>query len=944
MKFTKPITFLFFFSLALFSCQRQGTLKASKTAKQDFQVDFEKFTLANGLTVVFHVDKSDPVVAVALTSHVGSAREKEGRTGFAHLFEHLLFLESENLGKGGLDKMSARIGGSGANGSTSRDRTNYYQTVPNDALEKMIWAEADKLGFFINTVTEQVLAKEKQVVKNEKRQSYDNAPYGNTSYVIDQNLYPKDHPYHWQVIGSLEDLQNATLADVKEFYRRWYVPNNVTLVVSGDFEPGQAKAWVEKYFGEIKKGEKIPALEKKPVVLSQTKSLYHEDNFARLPELTMAWPSVYTYHKDSYALRTLATLLADGKKAPFNKLIVDEKQLAGRVNMYQNSAELAGQFMLSIRGYEKVDLNLIHAAVQEAFQRFEQEGFSDDDLNRIKTSQEVSFYNGLSSVQGKGFQLAQYQIFAGDPGFISKDIQNMLSVTRDDVMRVYQQYIKGKPYVVTSFVPKGQVNLALKGAQKASVVEEKIVEGAEEKFDASAKADYPRTPSRFDRTVEPPYGKAPETRVPNVWEKKSENGLKTLGITDREVPLVMFNLRMNGGLLLEDSSKVGVSNLLSELLLKGTKNKTTEQLEEAMDALGASISISANEESFTISGRTLARNYLPTMALVQEILLEPRWDEQEFKLAKQRVESQIKQQKANPNSIADNSFKKILYGKDNILSRNLLGTEASLKAITLTDLQQYYAANLSPSVATFQVVGAVDQQEVATSLAGLNQNWKVKTVRMPQFPSPPAPSASQVYFYDVPGAKQSVLRFGYLALPVTHKDFYPAQVMNYILGGGGFASQLTQQLREGKGYTYGIGSSFSGSNVPGPFVIQSGVRSNVTYESADLIKQILQNFGPAYSAQDLEVTKGFLIKSNARAFETMGAKLNLLHNISAYGLPYDYAKGREALVQEMTLDRIKALAQQYVNPNKMYYLVVGDAATQLQKLEQLGFGKPILLK
>ena len=228
-----------------------------------FKIPFEKFTLPNGLQVIFHIDRSDPVVAVSLTAHVGSAREKEGRTGFAHLFEHLLFLESENLGKGGLDKMSSRIGGSGANGSTSRDRTNYLQTVPNDALEKMLWAEADKLGWFINTVTEPVLAKEKQVVKNEKRQGVDNVPYGHNSYVIDKHLYPADHPYNWQVIGSLEDLQNASLDYVKEFFRRWYVPNNVTLVVAGDFDPVQAKKWVNKYFAEIKRGEDVNDMPKR---------------------------------------------------------------------------------------------------------------------------------------------------------------------------------------------------------------------------------------------------------------------------------------------------------------------------------------------------------------------------------------------------------------------------------------------------------------------------------------------------------------------------------------------------------------------------------------------------------------------------------------------------------------------------------------------------------
>src|SRR5262245_13275004 len=266
-----------------------------------FKIPCEKFTLPNGLQVIFHIDKSDPVVAVSLTAHVGSARETEGRTGFAHLFEHLLFLESENLGKGGLDKLTARIGGSGANGSTNRDRTNYLQTVPNDALEKMLWAEADKLGWFINTVTDLVLAKEKQVVKNEKRQGVDNVPYGHNFYVIDKNLYPEDHPYNWQVIGSLEDLQNASLDYVKEFFRRWYVPNNVTLVVAGDFDPVLAKKWVTKYFAEIKRGEEVKNMEKRPGFVAETVKLYHEDNFARLPQLTLAWPTVEQYHPDSYA-------------------------------------------------------------------------------------------------------------------------------------------------------------------------------------------------------------------------------------------------------------------------------------------------------------------------------------------------------------------------------------------------------------------------------------------------------------------------------------------------------------------------------------------------------------------------------------------------------------------------------------------------------------------
>src|SRR6056297_1103787 len=469
-------SFLLIGTFLLISCSQQK--------QTEFSVDYEKFTLDNGLEVIFHKDDSDPVTAVALTFHVGSAREIEGRTGFAHLFEHLLFLESENLGKGGLDEMSSRIGGSGANGSTSRDRTNYFQTVPNDALEKMIWAEADKLGYFINTVTEAVLAKEKQVVKNEKRQGVDNQPYGHASYVVDKNLYPEGHPYSWQVIGSLEDLQNATLQDVKNFYNRWYVPNNATLVIAGDFDSDQAREWVEKYFSEIPRGEEIEPMADQPSNLQETKKLYYEDNFARLPELRMVWPGVDLYHDDAYALDILTQLLSDGKKAPLYQVLVEDKELTSGVFMRSGNSEIAGDVILITCAYPGTDLNNVKAAVDEAFTRFEEEGFTDDDLNRIKAGIETGFYNGLSSVLGKAFQLAQYNIFAGDPGYINEDIQKTLAVTKEDVIRVYEQYVKDEPFVATSFVPQGQPGLMLNNSVEADIEEEQIVaEGRGEQFE-----------------------------------------------------------------------------------------------------------------------------------------------------------------------------------------------------------------------------------------------------------------------------------------------------------------------------------------------------------------------------------------------------------------------------------------------------------------------------
>lgn len=917
----------------------------TETNKKDtsLNVSFEKFTLDNGLEVIFHKDYSDPVVAVELMVHVGSAREIEGRTGFAHLFEHLLFLESENLGKGGLDKMSARIGGSGANGSTSRDRTNYLQTVPNDALEKMIWAEADKLGWFINTVTEPVLAKEKQVVKNEKRQRVDNAPYGFNQQIIDRNLYPKDHPYNWQVIGSLEHLQNATLDDVKTFFKKWYVPNNATLVLSGDFDSKQAKEWVHKYFDEIPKGKDIAPLVKRAGNVKESTFLYYEDNFARLPMLTFAWPTVELYHKDSYALNILTQYLSQGKKAPLNKVLVDDLKLTSSTSMWNWSSELAGQMQLSARGFNNVDLNEINQGIKTAFEKFEKEGISDKDLNRIKAGLETRFYNRLSSVLGKGTTLASYNTYAGDPGFINKEIGITLGVTKDDIMRVYNTYIKDKNYIATSFVPKGMAKLAIKGSKEAIIKEEKIIQGAEEKFDPKIAAKYEKTPSKIDRATEPPYGKSPSLSTPNVWKNELSNGIKVFGIENSEVPLVRFNLVIDGGQLLENMDKLGVANLTARLMNRGTKNKTAAELQDAIQELGASISIYATKENITISGNTLAKNYTKTLALVEELLLEPRWDATEFELLKKSVVGNLRQQQASPTSITQNVYNELIYGKENIRSKNTLGTIESVGKITLDDLKAYYTKNISPSVAKMHIVGDIKKEDAIASLTNLESKWDSKNVEIPTIKTPDAPTKPTVYFYDVPKAKQTVISFGAPALAVTDKDYYPATVMNYILGGGGFASQLTQELREGKGYTYGIFSQFSGTKAAGPFTIFSRVRTNVTLESAELVKKIITDYPKNFSEKDLATTKGFLIKSNARRFETMGAKLNMLQTMSNYGFDANYVNDREKIVNEMTIEKIQELAKKYVNPNKMIWLFVGDAETQLDRLNELGYGQPVLL-
>src|SRR5690554_7852703 len=381
------------FSLSLLSmgfvaCDKLRGKESGPQQEQDFSIEFEKYELENGLNVVLHQDDSDPIVSVAIQYGVGSNREKKGRTGFAHLFEHMLFQESENVGQDQFFKKIQDVGGT-LNGGTWVDGTIYYEVVPKNALEMVMWLESDRMGFFINTVTESAFMNQQEVVQNEKRQRVDNNPYGHTRWVIDKHLYPEVHPYNWQVIGELEDLQKATVDDVHEFYDQFYGPNNATLVLAGDFEISEAKEMIEKYFGEIKRRQEVEPLKPQPVKLAETKRLYHEDNFATAPQLTMVWPTVEHYTDDAYALDVLGEILSQGKKAALYKVLVKEKDLTSRTTAYNSSNELAGDFRISITANNGVDLDTIEVGINEAFALFEKEGVTDRDLERIKAGLET---------------------------------------------------------------------------------------------------------------------------------------------------------------------------------------------------------------------------------------------------------------------------------------------------------------------------------------------------------------------------------------------------------------------------------------------------------------------------------------------------------------------------------------------------------------------------
>ncbi|MFI8378259.1 M16 family metallopeptidase [Leeuwenhoekiella sp. NPDC079379] len=938
-KWTPVALMLSLFVVSLISCDDKAE-KNEDIAEAKLSIDYEKYELENGLNVVLHKDTSDPIVSVAIQYGVGSNREKKGRTGFAHLFEHMLFQESENVPQDQFFKTIQDAGGT-LNGGTWQDGTVYYEVVPNNALETVLWLESDRMGFLINTVTESAFANQQEVVQNEKRQRVDNNPYGHTSWVIDKNLFPDGHPYSWQVIGELEDLQNATVADVKEFYDKYYGPNNATLVIAGDFDDANAKELVEKYFGEIKKRQDVAPLEVQNVSLDATKRLYHEDNFATAPQLNMVWPAVEQYTDDAYALDFLGEILSDGKNAPLYRVLVEDMEVASQPYAWNGADQIAGKFRVSVTANSGVDLDSVESGITKAFALFEKEGVKESDIERIKAGQETEFYNGISSVLGKSFQLAQYDVFAGDPSYIEKDIQNIKDVTAADVMRVYEKYIKGKPFILTSFVPKGQLELIAENSEKAEVVEEEITENVKTEIVESDKV-IEKTPSKFDRSVPPAMGDTPKLNIPDSWTANLPNQMEVYGIVQNELPLVNFSLVIDGGHLLDDLSKNGVANLMTDILMEGTATKTPLELEKAIDRLGASIYMYTTNESIVIRGNTLARNYEKTMALVEEILLQPRWDEKEFERIKTSTINGIKRSDANPEVIANRVYNKMLYGENHPLAQPTSGTVESVEALTIQDLKNYYNAYFSPSISKFHVVGDVSESEALAALEGLKKNWEAKEVTIPEFPIANNRDKASLYFVDVPNAKQSVINIGYIAMPRTDADFYAAEVMNYKLGGS-FSGNVNLVLREEKGYTYGARSGFSGTKIPGTFTASSSVRTNTTGESVGIFKDEIAKYKSGISQEDLAFTKNALIKSNARRFETQGSLLGMLQERSAYGLDANYIEKEESTINNMTLEQHKELANKYLDESKMAYLVVGDAATQYQQFKSMGFDEVVLL-
>ena len=894
-------------------------------------IPYQKYILDNGLTLILHQDNSDPLTHVDMTYHVGSGREDIGKSGFAHFFEHMMFQGSEHVGDDQHFKMVTESGGT-MNGTTNSDRTNYFQTVPASQLEKMLWLEADRMGFLVDAVTQEKFEVQRETVKNERGQSYENRPYGLLRERVAQAMYPVGHPYSWQTIGYIDDLNRVNVNDLKAFFLRWYGPNNATLTIGGDIDVEKTLAMVNKYFGSIPRGPEVKMPEKPSITIDADRYISLEDN-VHLPLIYMSYPTVSVRHEDEAPLDLLSSILGGGKTSLLYKNLV-KNQLAVQASVSHPCAELACTFnMLALpnpaSGKTLADMEKV---IRDTLVEFEARGVEDDDLLKAKAEMEAGFIFGLQSVAGKVSQLAANETFKGNPNYIEKDIARYANVTKADVMRVFQKYIKNKHGVIMSIVPKGKPELV--AAQDNFSPQERII--PEQKVTSDADLHIRKAKDNFDRNIVPAAGINKAVEVPTMWRETFANGMEILATQSIETPTTSLLIKIPAGHYYESKEKAGTASLLAAMLNESTTKRSAEDMSKALQKLGSSVGIYASNSYLTVNVDTLTKNLDATLALTYEKLTAPAFLASEFSRNKNNAIQGAINGKKDAGYLASNAYRQLLHA-DNIAATSSQGSEASLANIELADVKALYQQQVKASDSEIILVSDLDKSQVLKSLsifkplAGAGKKLELNL-------SASSAKLGVIYLVNKDNAAQSAIRIGKRSLTqdITG-EYYRAYLMNFPLGGA-FNSRINLNLREDKGYTYGARSYFYGDKFSGAYTASAEVRADVTDKSiVEFIKEIQNYADNGISDEELVFMRNAINQKDALKYETPGRKLGFLAQILEHNLTADFVKERSEIVANISKEEINALAKKHLDLSQMLMVVVGDAKTLRPQLEALGY-------
>jgi len=810
--------------------------------------------------------------------------------------------------------------------------TNYFETVPVNQLEKMLWLESDRMGFLLDAVTQEKFEVQRETVKNERGQRVDNRPYGRLGERMAQAMYPDGHPYSWPVIGFMDDLNRVNVNDLKAFFLKWYGPNNATLTIGGDINANEILPLVTKYFAPIPKGPEIPKVEKKAVTLNADRYISMEDK-VHLPLLAMSFPTTYARSEDEAPLDILAEILGGGNNSLLYKNLV-KTQLAVQASANHPCQELSCSISIyalpnPTSGKTLADMEKI---VRDSFTEFEKRGVTQDDLDKVKAKIESGAIFGLQSVSGKVSQLAASETFTGNPNSTKAEIARYNSVTKADVMRVFNQYIKGKSSVIMSVVPEGQTQLI---AAPDNFTPKKHDFGGPSTTSADDLVAR-RAVDTFDRSVQPVAGANPAVDVPALWQTKTDNGIKILGTQSSETPTTAVFIKIPGGFYNEHTSKVGLSSMTASLMSESTQNYTTEEMSNALEKLGSQVSIYADKTHTNVYVSTLTKNLDATLKLVEEKLFRPAFNADDFERNKKQIIQNIQHSMKDAGYLASNTYSKLLYG-DNIAGLPSSGTLNSIEAITLDDVETFYKANFKPQGAQVIIVSDLSEAAVEPKVKSALANWQGKGQSFDVDFTEPNVQTNVIYLVDKPGAPQSQIRIGKrdMVEDITG-EFFKANLMNFALGGT-FNSRINLNLREDKGYTYGARSRFWGDKTSGGFTASAAVRADSTAASITEFTNELNNYAQnGVTDEELMFMRKAINQKDALKYETPNAKLGFLAQILEFNLEPNFVKERNKIVSTISKEEINALAKKHLNAKDMIYLVVGDAKTLRPELEKLG--------
>lgn len=899
-------------------------------ADGELGINYDKFTLDNGLTVILHQDDSDPLVHVSVTYHVGSAREEPGMSGFAHFFEHMMFQGSVHAPDDLHSKLIDGMGGN-LNGGTNSDTTKYYNTVPANELEKVLWLEADRMAFVLPVVTQEKFEIQRATVKNERAQRYDNAPYGLMWETTGRALYQPDHPYSWPTIGYVEDLNRVTVNDLKAFFLRWYGPNNATLVVAGDFDKPQALEWIHKYFADIPMGPKVDKDDKQLVSLDADRYVTLPDNI-HLPLLKITYPTVYVQHQDEAPLDFLSQIIGDGKTSLLYEKLV-KTGIAVEVGTSHPCQELACTFNVFavVNPAAGKTLAEVEQIIRQSFAEWQEQPVDPATLEKYQRMFKADTVFGLERVDGKANQLASGQVLFDRPDNIAYDLSRYGAVTEADIKRVFNQYITNNHAVVLSIVPHGAEAIAAK--EQNYVLPEPQRPQADQLVSHEVIA--PEVNSSFDRNLMPTTGEPIRISMPQSWQFTLDNGIEVKGISTDEIPAITILLDIQGGPLLDPKGKEGLSALTAAMLNESTERRTSEQVANAIESLGSSIKVSSSGRSTKVSISSLVEFLPQTMALAEEMLMQPAFTEADFERLRQQTLQFLHHASKDPKSIASNTKRQLLWGKDTRLGVADGGTLASVSAIELADIKAFYQANYSAAMASAVVVGSADKQQVKQALSWL-QSWTGAPITLPEATPGQTGLAGQIILVDQPEAAQAVMVVGRPSVPYDATGtYFKLGLTNHPLGAA-FTSRANQILREQKGYTYGAFSGFTGGKQQGNFSLSANLLQEQTGNAvSDAIALMTDYAASGPTDEEVASMRSAVTQGEALSYESSRQKAALLRRIQLFNLADNFPLEQQKIIASISKQELQSLAKQWLDPNTMWVLVVANADSVKADLEAI---------